>query len=131
MIKTRFLDNIEVALHLGSGEVDLDQLTSSAVAWRSHEKFSPEIPVVYDLVAADVVLDWELVKQQLPGYLERLKDSRNASSRTAWVVNEDILHVVVDSVHMALPWTTEWRVFKDAEEAIAWVTRSTVKQRPE
>lgn len=120
MISTRFLEDIEIAVHLGTGEVDLDQLISSAVGWRSHKQFSPHAPVIYDLVAADVVLDWEVVKQQLPQYLERLKDSRDASSKTAWVVSEDILQVVVDSVHMALPWTTEWRVFKDADEAVAW-----------
>lgn len=122
MICTKFLDNIQVALHLASGEVDLEQLTNAAIQWREHENFSPQAAVVYDLVDADVTLNWERVKEELPNRLEQLKDSRDSSSRTAWVVSEDIMNVVVDSVHMALPWTTEWRVFKDADEAVAWVT---------
>lgn len=122
MISTQFLENIQVALHLASGEVDLEQLTNAASKWREHECFSPQAPVVYDLVAADVALNWEQVKQELPEYLDRLKDSRDSSSRTAWVVSEDIMNIVLDSVHMALPWTTEWRVFKDADDAVAWAT---------
>jgi hypothetical protein len=121
MISTKFLDNIQTAVHLASGEVDLEQLTDAASKWREHDDFSPQASVVYDLVAADVALNWDQVKQELPGCLDQLKDSRDASSRTAWVVSEDIMNVVVDSVHMALPWTTEWRVFKDADEAVAWV----------
>ena len=120
MISTKFLENIQVALHLASGEVDLEQLTNAATQWREHEDFSPQAAVVYDLVDADVSLDWDRVKEVLPGSLEQLKDSRDSSARTAWVVREDIMNVVVDSVHMALPWTTEWRVFKDADEAVAW-----------
>lgn len=120
MISTKFLENIQVALHLASDEVDLEQLTNAATQWREHKDFSPQAAVVYDLVAADVTLNWERVKEELPGCLEQLKDSRDPSSRTAWVVSEDIMNVVVDSVHMALPWTTEWRVFKDADEAVAW-----------
>ena len=120
MISTKFLEKIQVALHLASGEVDLEQLTNAATRWREHEDFSPQAAVVYDLVAADVTLNWERVKEELPGCLDQLKDSRDSSSRTAWVVSEDIMNVVVDSVHMALPWTTVWRVFKDADEAVAW-----------
>ncbi|MFT7653508.1 MAG: hypothetical protein ACI9ON_004185 [Limisphaerales bacterium] len=121
MISTKFLDNIQVAVHLASGEVDLEQFTNAASNWREHEDFSPQASVVYDLVAADISLNWEQAKQELPVCLEQLKNSRDPSSKTAWVVNEDVMNVVVDSVHMALPWTTEWRVFKDADEAVAWV----------
>jgi hypothetical protein len=121
MISTKFLDNIQVAVHLASGEVDLEQFTNTASNWRKHKDFSPQASVVYDLVTADVSLNWEQAKQELPVCLEQLTNSRDGSSRTAWVVSEDIINVVVDSVHMALPWTTEWRVFKEADEVVAGV----------
>lgn len=120
MISLRFLENIQVAVQVGSGEVDLNQLISAAMQWRKDENYTPFIPVVWDLVAADVILDWAEIKEALPEHLKRVANSRDASARTAWVVGEDVSQIVLESIHLAYPWTTEWQVFKDAEEAVAW-----------
>lgn len=122
MITVRYLEKLNVVVMLGSGDVTVEQLFNAATQWRRDSKFSPDTSVVWDLVDARVAFDWDRTKEVLPSFVEGLKDSRKSESRTAWVISEDVEEIIIESIHLAFPWTTQWQVFRDAESAVAWAT---------
>ena len=123
MIKTRFIDELGLVVHIGSEEIDLHEVLDAAGRWQADEHFGPDIPVVWDLVGADLRLDWEALKSEIPEAGLPLDASRSSRARTAWVVADELTEIVVESISLAFPWTTNWKVFKDADEAVRWARR--------
>ena len=121
MIKTQYLDNLDIVVHIGSQTVTTDDLLDTAIAWESHEAFHPGTSAVWDLVAADLEVDWAKVKSDGAEVAKHFEHARDVSGKTAWVISDDVVGVVLDSIHLAFPWPRQWRTFPSAEEAIAWV----------
>jgi len=121
MLKTRYLENLNVVVHIGSQTVTAHDILQAALEWESHEAFDPGVSTVWDLVAADFEVNWAQVKQHGAGVAERFEGLRHTTCKNAWVIADDVVGVVIDSIHLAFPWQTQWQTFSDADEAIAWV----------
>ena len=120
MFTTNYLAKLGVAVLIGTDDVDLSQVAAAAFKWRNHGSFDPDIPVVWDLVAAEIHFDWQTIKDSIPSIAERIDGTRSKGAKTAWVVSNEVTEMIVDSVNMAYSWTTQWQVFYDAETAIEW-----------
>ena len=121
MFKTRSLGELNIVVHIGSGEIGLDQIVQVASSWQASPAFQPETGVVWDIADATLLMDWQEIKATVPQLVPLLGCTRSASSRTAWVTTDEVVEVILDCVYMAYDWPTEWKVFTEAEPAVTWV----------
>ena len=123
-IKTNYLDNLNIVVHIGSDVVTAQDILHAALEWEKHPDYDPGASTVWDLVAADFAVNWEQIKAWGPDIAERFSSAVEPGGRTAWVVADDITGIVVDSIQLAFPWPREWRVFDDADAAIDWLRKT-------
>lgn len=120
-IKTNYLTELNIVVHVGSDVVTASDILVAARAWEKHADFDAAASMVWDLVAADFAVDWEKIKEDGPQIAERYRAKPERTGRMAWVVGDELTGIVVDSIHLAFPWPREWRVFNDAVAAIEWL----------
>ncbi len=120
-IKTRYLDKLDVVVHIGSETVTPGQILQAARDWEQHVDFHPGTSTVWDLVAAEFEVDWARIKEHGHEVAVSFQDVLDPGSKTAWVISDEVTGIILDSIHLAFPWPTQWKTFDDAETAIAWL----------
>jgi hypothetical protein len=128
-IETRIDRSADIRIHTASGELTFDELRATLQALYSSPDFRPEQHVLWDLREA-VLTRFSLA--EVRDIADLVAEHRGTAdpARAALVVSRDVDYGMARMFEQVLAGGSETnvRVFRDLQEAMAWITEPTLRR---
>lgn len=120
-----------MVVHTGADDVSLPQITEAMQAWYAHERFNPDLPILWDLRTINLDLTQaQLPETDLADWSDKnlaMINAERSGRKTAWVFGDAAAAEFAVDLLGASDWQHKVRIFNDdMEAASAWLT-STIK----
>ena len=119
MISTTWNIDEGLALFVGSGQVSLIDIGTALQEAMSKDEYAATNASVWVLSDAELDVSQSDIYELIPS-IEALAAAAPEGRKLAWVVEFELHKAIIDLVYKDYQWMSEWRVFQDLDEALAW-----------
>ena len=120
MIQSAYDAEMGVMIHVGHGEIALQEIVQAIAQWFKHEEFDPATPVLWDFSDAFLAIASD---ELAPVYdiVRAATDRKRKGGRTAWVHWSSLTRSLIELIFAEFDWGSDWQTFASREAGLRWV----------